>query len=262
MTGKRPPRTILALLLLILLPSLPFLLRKRGSSPMSPAVDLRRLVFPTSGVTVDEHGAEHVVIVTDEWMLSLDAVDSEAAWNIESALRSIPTWAPKCQLDVLKAPGGPSILRLLRGVEGPNRAVQYQFVISFGGGWAHGGAYSRLLEPFDAAPIDKILLSMSLADEPRTGVEVLPAWLAYQQSRAAGSPIAKFVLFMAPAPVRIGDERVDSGSLGARSRTPSFKLKGRPDLPRASSSSTRRTTRSFLDPPSTLARTAARSRRA
>ena len=45
-----------------------------GPGPVFPSVDLRRVTFPTAGITVSEHGTGQLQIVTDTWMLSVTAI--------------------------------------------------------------------------------------------------------------------------------------------------------------------------------------------
>jgi hypothetical protein len=189
------------------------LLPKSGYAPMLPAPDLRRVTFPTAGVTVAEHGAEKLEIITDEWMLFVSAVKPGKVGNIMSSLRGVVARSPDCREDVLEGPrGAPTIHRFLRGVREPNRAVQVDYLISFGGAWVSAGASSRDPgECFDVTPIDRLLLAFRLADRPRPECEVPPAWRAYQASRRPGSPIAKFVLYMDPAPVCLGNYRTGLG---------------------------------------------------
>jgi hypothetical protein len=47
--------------------------------------------------------------------------------------------------------------------------------------------------------------SFQLEGEPNLSRQVLPAWQEYQQQRRPGTPAAKFVLYMDPAPVLVGN---------------------------------------------------------
>jgi hypothetical protein len=174
---------------------------------MLPAPDLRRVTFPTAGVTIAEHGSEKLEIVTDEWMFFINAVKPGKVGNILSALQGVVARSPDCREDVLDSPrGAPTIHRFLRGVQGRHRAAQGDYLISFGGAWAFARASSRAPgECFDVAPIDQLLMAFRLADRPRPECEVPPAWRNYQARRRSGSPIAKFVLYMDPAPVCLGN---------------------------------------------------------
>ncbi len=178
-----------------------------GYTPMLPAPDLRGVTFPTAGVTVAEHGSGKLVIVTDEWMVFVNAVKPGKVGNIMSALQGVVARSPDCREDVLEGQrGAPTIHRFLRGVQGPRRAAQSDYLISFGGAWASATACLRAPgECFDVTPIDQLLLAFRLADRPRPECEVPPAWRTYQAQRRPGSPIAKFVLSMDPAPVRLGN---------------------------------------------------------
>jgi hypothetical protein len=178
-----------------------------GYTPLLPVPDLRRVTFPSAGVTVAEHGSAKLEIVTDEWMVFVNAVKPGKVENIMSALRGVVARSPACREDVLEGPrGAPTIHRFLRGVQGPHRAAQGDYLISFGGAWASATASSRDPgECFDVAPIDQLLLAFRLADRPQPGCEVPPAWRTYQARRRPGSPIAKVVLYMDPAPVCLGN---------------------------------------------------------
>jgi hypothetical protein len=201
---------------------------------MLPAPDLRRVTFPTAGVTVAEHGSGKLEIVTDEWMVFVNAVKPAKVGNIMSALQGVVARSPDCQEDVLEGPrGAPTIHRFLRGAQGRHRAAQVDYLISFGGAWVSAGASPRNPgECFDVTPIDQLLLAFRLADSPRPECEVPPAWCTYQARRQLGSPIAKIVLYMDPAPVCLGNYQT---RLAEKTRfTPSdFRRGGRqitPDL--------------------------------
>jgi len=180
-----------------------------GYTPLLPAPDLRRVTFPAAGVTVAEHGSGTLEIVTDLWMVFVSAVKPGKVGNIMSALRGVVARSSDCREDVLEGPrGAPTIHRFLRGVQGPHRAAQVDYLISFGGAWASATGSSRAPgEFFDVTPIDQLLLAFRLADEPQPECEVPPAWRTYQARRRPGSPIAKFVLSMDPAPVCLGNYR-------------------------------------------------------
>jgi len=95
-----------------------------GYTPMVPAPDLRRVTFPTASVTVAKHGSGKLEIVTDEWMVFVNAVKPGKVGNIMSALQGVVARSPDCREDVLEGPrGAPTIHRFLRGVQGPHRAT-------------------------------------------------------------------------------------------------------------------------------------------
>jgi hypothetical protein len=186
---------------------------KRENVPMTPPVDLRRLTFPTAGVTVKEQSARNLLLATHDWILSAFSVDSLRASNIQAALRGVVARSQECREDVLKAPGAPVVYRVLRGVGEPGWAAQADYLISFPDGWVVARPIPRVLtDRFDMRPFDELLLAFRLAEAPRLDVEIPPAWRAYQSTRGPDSPIGKFVLSMAPAPVLIGNiERVGEG---------------------------------------------------
>ena len=195
--------------ILLLLTLAAFQISPRGPgtnmTAMGPAVDLRRFEFPTSGATVAEHSSSKILVATDGWMLTLNVIDGEGSENVKSAFQGIAARQPDSRLDTLRQPGGPSVFRLMRGLHGPNRAIQVEYVVSFERGWAYGGVFSRDVgEPLDVTQAEEIIVSMKLLDRPRLESEVSPAWLTYQRDRKPGSPIAKYVLSMWPAPVTVG----------------------------------------------------------
>ena len=220
-------------ILLIAVLFLLFILARSRDTESRPAIDLLRVEFPTSGLTISEHGSKRLYIVTEDWTLSVGSADSQGAENVRDAFRRMAASSADCRLDVLSASGAPTIHRLLRGIQGPQRAIQVQYLIRFPDGWADAGAYARTAgEPLNYKPIDDLLLAFRLAQSPRAEAEVVTPWRAYQQRRLPGSPIAKFVLYMDPAPVRIGNFKT-----GSRDRTvfteSDFKRGGRqiaPDL--------------------------------
>jgi hypothetical protein len=169
-----------------------------------PVVDLRRLDFERTGLFIEEHSLEKLQVATEDWIFFLMGQDSESAKNSESTHRSMASKLPDCRLELIESPTGARISKFLSAMDGPNRAWQVRFDLSFGDASAYGAASHRLCEPFDIQPIDDLLLSMRLLDEPPQGVEVPPAWVTYQRDRQAGSPIAKFHLTMEPAPVILG----------------------------------------------------------
>lgn len=179
----------------------------RAPAP-TPAVDLRRLTFPTDGVDVAEHGAERLEIASDGWTLSVNALDSSAADLLAHAMRSNASHVSGYREDVLDAPpGGPSIRRLLEQATGSERPSHATYFVSLDGARLLASARNRAEgEPIDVGPIDRLLLGFRLEAEPRPGAEVLPAWRAYQAGRRPHAPVAKFILYMDPAPVVLGDE--------------------------------------------------------
>jgi len=96
--------------------------------------------------------------------------------------------------------------RFLIKVQGLERAVQCNYVISFYEEWLIAEAYSRFPgELFDIRPVDDLVRSFHLERNPKLDVEVLPAWVSYQRNRKPGTAIAKFILLMAPAPILLGN---------------------------------------------------------
>jgi hypothetical protein len=200
---------------LVALICLCFFRPRTGDRPVIPAVDLRRVIVPTAGVTVTEHGAQRLSVATDDWVLSVVPLDYPRAINALNVSRQGASRARGCRSDVIHAPGAPDLDRFLIDFESPLRAARADYVVSFGGAWAFATGHGRSPgERFDVAPVDRFLLALRLADGPRLDSEVLPAWRAYQRGRTPGSPVGKFVLYMDPAPVRIGDYQA-----GLRDRT-------------------------------------------
>lgn len=188
------------------------IVRKPRSTPMRPAPDLLRLEFPTAGVTVSEHTPEHLEVVTDQWMLVVNATDSRGADTVMGVIRKSIARLPNSREDVLTARDAPTVYRFLTGVQEPHHAARADYVISVGDAWALANAYPRNgSETFDVTPVDRLLLASRLAKKPRPKGEVAPAWRAYQASRKPGSPVAKFVLSIAPAPLRLGNHRTRLG---------------------------------------------------
>jgi len=181
----------------------------RASTATSiPAVDLLRIAFPTEGVDVEEHGAERLEIATDGWTLSVNALDSWAADKLAHAMRSNSSAIPGYREEVLDAPpGGPEIRRFLVQATGPQAAAHASYFVSLDGARLLASAGNREPgEPFDVGPVDRLLLAFRLEAGPRPDAEVLPAWRVYQADRRPHAPIAKFILYMDPAPVVLGDE--------------------------------------------------------
>jgi hypothetical protein len=186
--------------------------RKPAPIRVRPAMDLRRVIVPPNVVRVAEHSSERIEVVTDEWILQLHAIDPDGAQNMLQSNRSMVQNPKTSRENVLQVPGSPAVHRFLFGVEGPSRAGQVHYVVSFGDGlgWAYGwGAPRDVRVPFDTKPFDAVLLALRLADKPLLEQEVPPAWITYQSKRTAGSAIAKFVVDT-EAPVRIGrDDAMD-----------------------------------------------------
>ncbi len=168
-------------------------------------MDLRRVTFPTGGITVTEHGPKRLEIFTDDWLMSVQSIDSVAADNMLSAHRSSYERSRGTREDLLAGSGSHVIRRFRIAARGPNHAARADYLISLGGAWFFAVAGSRSpLDHIDVRPVDNLLLALRLGDKPRLEAQVLPAWQRYQRDRRPDSPIAKFVLAMTPAPVVIG----------------------------------------------------------
>ena len=176
------------------------------SSDAPPPVDLRRLVFQSDGITVDTLESDKIVLVTDTWILSGQPVDDRGARRIAAALNGVVRRNSGCLADVIKASSTPTTIhRFLRGVTGDGLAVQGDYLVHIAGYWISCLVGPR--EPdgtFNVRSIDSLLLTLSLSDAPRAGVEILAAWKQYQKAREPGTPNGKFVLSMDPAPVYLG----------------------------------------------------------
>ena len=184
--------------------------RKPGAGLMRPAMDLRRVIVPPHVVKVAEQSSQRLELVTDEWILRLDAIEADHIRVILDSNRGMVQSLPASREDVLRVADSPVVHRFLFGVTRPSCAETVHYVVSFGDGlgWAHGrGTLRDVRATLDAAPFDAVLLALRLVDKPRLDLEVPPAWLAYQSNRTADSPIAKFVL-SPEAPLLIGRDEV------------------------------------------------------
>jgi hypothetical protein len=180
--------------------------RKPGARLIRPAMDLRRVIVPPDVVRVAEQSSHRLQLVTDEWILRLNAIESDNISVILDAYRRMVQRLPASREDVLRVPGSPVVHRFLFGVRALSRAESVRYVVSLGEGdvWAHGwGTRRDMGATSDATPFDDVLLALQVADKPRVELGVPPAWLAYQFNRMAGSAIAKFVL-NPDAPVTLG----------------------------------------------------------
>lgn len=180
--------------------------------PMLPQVDARpkpdllRLDFPRTGWVVEEQTAEKVEVADGRSIISISRIDSEGVSNVQDAWRGMLARESSSRVDKLERPGSPVIYRLLRGVTGPSRGGQAQYLVMFAdGSWINPVAIPRAIEDAtDFAPFDEFFLSLRLAEHPDPTREVHPAWEAYQSARRPGTPLAKFELYMDPAPILIG----------------------------------------------------------
>ena len=184
--------------------------RKPGAGLMRPAMDLRRVIVPRDVVRVAEQSSQRLELVTDGWILRLNAIEADHIRVIFDANRRMVQSLPASREDVLQVSDSLVVHRFLFGVKGLSCAESVHYVVSFGDGlgWAHGwGTLRDVGATLDVTPFDAVLLALRLIDKPRLDLEVPPAWLAYQSNRTAGSPIAKFVL-SPEAPVLIGRDEV------------------------------------------------------
>jgi hypothetical protein len=173
---------------------------------MRPAMDLRRIIVPPDVVRVAEQSAQRLELVTDEWILRLNAIESDYIRTILDGNQRMVQSLPASREDVLRVPGSPVVHRFLFGVRALPRAESVRYFVSFGDGldWAHGWATLRdVAATFDVTPFDEVLLALQVTNKPRLDLEVPPAWLAYQSKRMPGSAIAKFIL-NPEAPVTLG----------------------------------------------------------
>jgi hypothetical protein len=166
-----------------------------------PPVDLRRLVFPSEGITVDTLESDEFVFATDNWVLDGRSIDGRKVRNAAAVLNGVVG-----QGDVLKAPSAPTTVhRFLRGVTGGELAIEGNYLVHIGDHWISCSACSREPgKPFNTKSIDFLLLSLSLSDAPRAGEEVPRPWKQYQKTRKSGTPNGKFALYMDPSPVWLG----------------------------------------------------------
>ncbi len=190
--------------------------RSASKIPAVPAPDLLRLDFPRAGWVVEEHSPTELEVGNDRMIIGLQAMTSTQAAD------HLATWKGMMQnrrdhpatsggsrwiLDNVTRAGSPTVYRLLRGFEEPNRAGQAEYLVDFEGkGWASVAAISRDdATTHDVVPFEDFLLSLHLRDLPELAPTARPAWEVYQATRRPGTPVAKFSLYMDPAPVRIGD---------------------------------------------------------
>jgi hypothetical protein len=182
---------------------------KPGAGLIRPAMDLRRVIVPPDVVSVAEQSSHRLELVTDEWILCLNSIESDYVGGILDSYRRMVQSLPASREDVLDVPGSHVLHRFLFGVTGLSCANKVCYVVSFGDGlgWAHGwGTLRDVGAMFDVTPFDEVLLALRLADKPQLDLEVPPAWLAYQSKRTAGLAIAKFVL-SPEAPVTLGRDK-------------------------------------------------------
>lgn len=173
---------------------------------MTPAIDLRRLNFTPTRAVVAEYGTDRLILASDQWLFSACAFDSERSNNVMHAYINGTARTPLCRQDVFEGRDGACIRRFLIKAQGRERAVQCNYVISFHDEWLVAEAYSRFPgESFDIRPVDDLVRSFQLERNPRLDVEVPPAWVTYQQHRKPGTAVGRFILFMAPAPVFLGN---------------------------------------------------------
>lgn len=179
--------------------------RPREELAVRPAPDLLRLEIPRGVGVVTEHHPKGFEIADDVWILQGVPLDSRAARNGFNAYRGIAARNPAVRIRKMEGAGGSEIHRIaVDDEDGMVEKVEYQ--ISFGGEWVWIYASPRaILEPFDPTRVDALVRGLRLGDAPKPEAERPPAWEAYQRDLKAGGPIAKMVLAMPPAPVRLGD---------------------------------------------------------
>ncbi|WP_165251233.1 hypothetical protein [Paludisphaera soli] len=199
----RGPLPLLTFAILALL-GLAVFSSKKGR-PMKPAPDLLRLAFPP-GAAVTEHDATQAQVFEPDWWLDVRPLEPDQVDNGLRAYRAMRAPLPPFLEEILHGADGSTIHRLVQRHGDPAEVVRIEYFISFDGDWISAHAGSRDLDrPLDPAPIDAMVRALRLEPQSRPDREVPPAWRAYQRDRRPGSPIAKFVLSMPPAPVLIGD---------------------------------------------------------
>lgn len=164
------------------------------------AADLRHLHFSNDGISVELFDHELLELATDHWTLTMKSVNSKVRATILSVYRQAAHRNEEYREESLPGTG----YEIIRFASGDGMGL-VQYVIT-GDGWIiYASASSRDMDnPIDIQSIDAFLLSFRWLQKPRPDREVRPAWQEYQQQRQGG-PDGKFILYMDPAPILIGN---------------------------------------------------------
>ncbi|MCA8989212.1 MAG: hypothetical protein KDA78_16310 [Planctomycetaceae bacterium] len=208
MKGKLSIPVLIAVLLLILSVAGCDQTQPRSNSVDSkPHLDLLRLEFDDSGCVIDEHTDGNLIIFTEDWSLSISPISGQPLRNVQSALEGvIRRGGPAYRSDTIQNSDSSVILhRYLRGIEDNHSVAQGDYLVELDGHWLYASVFARNPgELFDQNAVDRFFMSLQLLDTPRTD-SVPPAWMEYQSQRGDKTPSAKFVLYMDPAPILLGE---------------------------------------------------------
>lgn len=202
--ARKPP--IHLVVVLVSIAAIVLLKRPWEGLAMRPAPDILRLEIPEGVGVVTEHHAEGFQVAADDWILSGQAMDSRTGEYGVAVFQGMARRNPEMRESTIAGPDGIEIHRFARADGEGGRNSRIEYLVSFRGEWLLAFVNSRRVpETFDPARVDALIRGLRLRDEPRLGAMKPRAWEAYQAARKPGDPIAKMVLFMPPAPVRLGD---------------------------------------------------------
>ncbi|MFO0942547.1 MAG: hypothetical protein U0930_17565 [Pirellulales bacterium] len=188
-----------------------------------PDLDLLRLRYDHTGYVIDTHVSEKLVVFSEDWTMTMTPISGQSLRKVESALqRIVRRGGPTFRSDSISIPtSDATVHRYLRGIENGHFVAQGNYLVEIDDYWLNASVFARNPgELFDQNAIDQFFMSLELLDQPVP--DVPPAWKAYQQDREANTPNGKFVLYMDPAPILLGNY---SGYLGLvkSGSFPSFK---------------------------------------
>jgi len=179
------------------------------ASGATPKIDVRRLDFDHSGVEVESGSEESLEINHPAWSFFAAPEDEEGVTRWVSSFNLMRRYTAKhgvpLSYDLLSVPEtGAEIHRFLSRdtMNGPvNRA---NFLIRLDRSWLNCVALRWNSDELAIEEVDRLVRSFRLSPAPRPENDRPLAWKRYQAQRKPGTPNAKFILSMDPAPIVVG----------------------------------------------------------
>lgn len=173
-----------------------------------PKLDLRRVRYDKQGLLVDEHSHNHAIVFADDWELILAPISGERVkQQVRLCESSISKGHDLESLEPIENATQQLVAyRFAFGVQNNHQVERCTYLINLNDYWLLGETFARDYDkPFDLQESDRFVLSLRRHDQVQADMMVLPAWEEYQQTRTSGSPHAKFIIGMDPAPVCLGN---------------------------------------------------------
>ncbi|MCC9608683.1 hypothetical protein LOC68_09040 [Blastopirellula sp. JC732] len=175
----------------------------------APRLNLLRLALdgsPTK-LEIESFQDDELSIAARKWRMIATPLDPDGAKNLTRVMQQMVQNRTAVNPGILAGDTpGVQIHRYLRGYGSHGRAAHGDYLIECGDDWVFVMVVARAPhDEFEAAEVERVLATASLAEEPALDRQVLPAWEEFLQNRQESDPDGKFLISLEPAPIMIGN---------------------------------------------------------